>query len=159
MPTCPHCGQDLPSERQEFDPGFKTAVMTTAPFNERYDAIRRDIELARKDLRNGGWARLYSALVKLRKLGDEEPALRHWNNITKVILGKSSKEVFDLLGTHQTCEQLAQVGFDEQLLRGPEELVDRKLSLADPRAFNHGAVKKAITAYKHFRMWNRKASI
>jgi hypothetical protein len=97
--------------------------------------------------------------VKLRKLGDEEPSLRRWDNICEVILGKPAKEVFDLLGTHQTCEQLAEVGFDESFLRGPDELIDRKLSFADPHAFNHGAVRKAITAYKHFRMWRRATSI
>jgi hypothetical protein len=133
--------------------------MGTAPFNDRYDAVRREIELARKDLRNGGWAKLFSALLKLRKLGDEKPELRHLDSICRVILGRPSAEVFELLGFHQTSEQLAQVGFDEQFLRGDEAAIDRKLAFADARAFNHGAVRKAISAYKHFRMWNRAASI
>jgi hypothetical protein len=134
-------------------------VIEAAPFNERYAAIRREIELARKDLRHGGWSRLFSALLKLRKLGDEEPGLRNWDTICKVVLGKPAKEVFDLLGIHQTCEQLAEIGFDEQFLRRPKEAIDRKLSFSDPRAFNHGTTKKAITAYRYFKMWNRKASI
>jgi hypothetical protein len=45
-----------------------------ASLEERYAAIRKEIESARKDLRNGGWAKLYSSLVKLRKLGAEEPS-------------------------------------------------------------------------------------
>ena len=46
--------------------------MGTTPFNERYDTTRREIESARKDLRGEGWSRLFSALLKLRKLGDEK---------------------------------------------------------------------------------------
>ena len=94
-------------------------------------AIRTEIESARLDLRHGGWKRLFSALLKLRKLGDEgEPALRRWDNICKVILGRPAKDVFALLEAHQVCEQLAEIGFDEQLLRGPEELVDRRLAIS-----------------------------
>src|SRR6516225_4577670 len=118
--TAPIGGQPLPAERLAIDPGFRVGVIGIAPFNERSTAIRREIELARKDLRHGGWSRLFSALLKL---GDEEPGLRNWDTICKVILGKSAKEVFDLLGTHQTCEQLAEIGFDEQFLRGPEAAI------------------------------------
>jgi hypothetical protein len=133
--------------------------MGQAPFNDRYDAVRREIESARKDLRHGGWARLYSALMKLHKLGDEEPALRHWDSVCRAILGKSSREVFELLGFHQTSEQLAEVGFDEQFLRGDEATIDRKLAIANPTDFNHWAVKKAVVKYRHFKMWRRPASI
>jgi len=35
-------------------------------FDERYAAIGREIESALKDLCNGGWAKLYTALLKLR---------------------------------------------------------------------------------------------
>src|SRR5262245_61841782 len=68
-------------------------------------------------------SRKYTALsaVKLRKLGDEVSELRNWGSICGVILGKPAKEVFDLLQTHQTCEQPAEIGFDEQFLRGPAE--------------------------------------
>jgi len=100
-------------------------------------AIRTEIESARLDLRHGGWKRLFSALLKLRKLGDEgEPALRRWDNICKVILGRPAKDVFALLKAHQVCEQLAEIGFDEQLLRGPEELVDRRLASSGSQARN-----------------------
>src|SRR6516225_9639144 len=102
--TCPCCGQPLPVPKEEIDPGFKVLEMGTAPFNDRYDAVRREIELARKDLRNGGWAKLFSALLKLRKLGDEKPELRHLDSICRVILGRPSAEVFELLGFHQTSE-------------------------------------------------------
>jgi hypothetical protein len=50
---CPHCGQVLPA-KEKIDPGFRVDVIGTAPFNERYTAIRREIELARKGLRPDG---------------------------------------------------------------------------------------------------------
>jgi hypothetical protein len=97
--------------------------------------------------------------LKLRKLGDQEPLLRNWDTICKVILGKPAKKVFDLLGFHQTWAQLAEIGFDQQTLRRSEEAVDREFNYADPQAFNRWHTKRAITSYRHFRMWTRKASI
>jgi hypothetical protein len=66
MPTvCPHCGQTLPAPKEEIDPGFNVMRAEAKPsFDEGYAAIRLEIESARKDPRNGGWARLYTALLK-----------------------------------------------------------------------------------------------
>jgi hypothetical protein len=150
----------LPEPKEGISPGFLVVPPEgRASLEERYAAIRKEIESARKDLRNGGWARLYTALLKLKKLRDEEPALRQWDNICKVVLGKPRQEVFDLLERHRTAENLAEAGFSEDELRGPEEEIDRKLAHADPKAFNFPRTKKAIVSYRHFKMWNRKASI
>ena len=66
--TCTHCGQDIPAPKEEIDSGFNAAPVVHTSFNERYAAIRKEIESARKDLRHGGWAKLYTALLELPKL-------------------------------------------------------------------------------------------
>jgi hypothetical protein len=54
MPTvCPHCGQPLPASKEEISPGFNVPpAEVKSPFDERYTAIRKEIESARKNLRN-----------------------------------------------------------------------------------------------------------
>jgi hypothetical protein len=67
----------LPEPKEEIRPGFLVVPPEgKASLEERYAAIRKEIESARKDLRNGGWAKLYTALLKLRKFGGQEPVLR-----------------------------------------------------------------------------------
>jgi hypothetical protein len=145
----------MPDPKEEIPLGFNVAPVGETSFNERYDALRREIESARKDLRNGGWQRLYKALGDLVRLSPDFTL----DAVCRTILGKSSQEVFEILQAHQVSEQLAAVGFDDRLLRGDEATIDRKLAFAGPKDFNHAAVKQAVTSYKHLRMWNRKTAI
>jgi hypothetical protein len=99
MPTkCPHCGQTIPEgRREEISPGFTVVPVDIPSFGDRYDAVRKEIETARKDLHNKGWARLYKLLLDLKRLGSERTELRHFDSVCKAIFGKSSKEVFHIL--------------------------------------------------------------
>jgi hypothetical protein len=153
MPLCPHCGQTLPAPKEEFDPGFIVVPPDNTSFGERYDQIRAEIEVARKDLRNKGWARLYKALKDLIRLGSERPELRHFDSVCKTIFGKSGEEVNQILEAWQVSDSLAEVGFDEKLLRGSEEAIEHKVNYADPKAFNLWRTKKAIKEYRHYQMW------
>ena len=115
MPTkCSNRGKDLPARQEEINLGFKVAPTNSTSFGDRYDAIRKEIELARKDLRNKGRARLYKALVDLARLGAERPELRDWDSVCKVIFGKSGDEVNQVLEAWVTTDALAEIGFDEK---------------------------------------------
>jgi hypothetical protein len=156
---CPHCGQDLPAPKEEFDPGFTMVSVEPVPFGERYDRIRAEIEVARKDLRNKGWARLYGLLLDLKRLGSERPELRHFDSVCKVIFNKSGKEVFHILQQWATADALEEIGFDEKILRGDEDTLKEIINRRDPRSFNQDATRKAAASYRHFRMWARPRSI
>jgi hypothetical protein len=156
MPNkCPHCGQDLPAPKEEFDPGFNVVPVEPVPFNDRYDAIRREIELSRRNLRDGGWQRLYKAILELVRLSPDFT----WTAVCRTIFNKSRMEVLQVLEEWSLTEQLAEIGFDEKLLRGPEEVLNYTLNHKDPRTFNVGETKKAINKYQHFQMWKRKCSL
>jgi hypothetical protein len=70
-----------------------------------------------------------------------------------VILNKSGEEVLKILDAWNVSDGLAEVGFDEKLLRGPEEAIDRKVNYADPKAFNIWRVRRAVVAYRHGQAW------
>jgi hypothetical protein len=155
----PHCGQTLPAPKEEFDLGFIVAPPDNTSFGDRYDTIRKVIEVARKDLRNKGWARLYKLLLDLKRLGSERPELRHFDSVCKTIFNKLGDEVNQILEAWQVSDSLAEVGFSEQILRGPEEVIEHKVNYADPKAFNLWRTKRAIKEYRHYRMWKRPHSI
>jgi hypothetical protein len=99
--------------------------------DERYVQIRTETELARRDLRNKGWARLSKALGDLVRLSPDFTM----DAACRTILSKSSQEVFRVLDAWSTTEWLAEVGFDEKILRGPKEPLEWKFNSAPPNAF------------------------
>jgi hypothetical protein len=70
-----------------------------------------------------------------------------------VLLNQSGQQVLKVLDAWNISDGLLEVGFDEKLLRGPEEAIDRKVNFADPKAFNIWRTKKAIKEYRHYQMW------
>jgi hypothetical protein len=82
-----------------------------------------------------------------------------WTAVCRTIFNKSRREVLQVLEEWSLTEQLAEIGFDEKLLRGPEEVLNYTLTHKDPHTFNFSETKKAINKYQHFQMWKRKCSL
>jgi hypothetical protein len=121
--------------------------------NARYDAIRKEIEAARKNLACGCLPLLYASFLSLNQLGNREPMFKDSNAVCVAIFDQSADYVFRIFEAWATTEALAEVGFSEQLLRGSEEAIDRKVSYADKEAFNLWRTKHAIKQYRHYELW------